>query len=280
MAEHPDDRRHPRPIVPDPDASLSAPRYRQPPPPRVWPLWLLVILLIAACVALAWAGWQERVRLQAQLTRVSGELSNVHARFDVEQGRGEVLTALQTRLDELANLEAEVDAVIDQRLAAFDKRQAQGVAPLEQALATQEDRLDSLEGEAETRDATLAATRSSLDALERAGEEGRAALRERLATLEETRQADAERRRALASTVAELEGRLADVREAQQSRLESMEGELAALGKEVEAMSGSRDDARQRMETLGNRIQEMSSGLRELRQAQLALSAQLEVLRQ
>ncbi|MDX1466180.1 MAG: hypothetical protein R3215_10815, partial [Halomonas sp.] len=120
MAEHPDDRRHPRPIVPDPDASLSAPRPRHPAPPRVWPLWLLVLLLIAAGAALAWAGWQERVRLQAELSRVSGELSNVHARFDADEGRGEALEALQTRLDELANLEAEIDAVIDRRLSEFD----------------------------------------------------------------------------------------------------------------------------------------------------------------
>ncbi|TLF53357.1 hypothetical protein FEI13_01815 [Halomonas urmiana] len=270
MAEHPDDRRHPRPIVPDPDASLSAPRVHHPTPPRVWPLWLLILLLIAAGAALAWAGWQERARLQAELARVSGELSNMHARFDAEQGRGEALNALQSRLDELSNLEAEVDAVLDRRLAELENEltteletaRAAQMAPLEERLARQQARLASLVEQAATRDATLAATRTSLDALERAGEEGRAALGERLATLEQARETQA------------------DGVETLQERMETLEAQLTQLDGRVEAAAGSRDDVHQRMEALDSGLQEMASGLRELRQSQLVLSAQLEALRQ
>ncbi|WFM73204.1 hypothetical protein [Halomonas sp. CKK8] len=280
MAERPDPPRYTRPIVPDPDASLSAPRWRQPPAPRVWPLWLLVLLLVVAGAALAWAGWQERVRLQAELARVSGELSNVHARFDAEAGRGEALTILQERLDELANLEAEVDAVIDQRLATLETRQQERLAPLEEAVDALETRLASQGDEDDTLAATLAATRRSLDALERAGEEGRAALREQLTALDAAREAEAARRETLATALEALEGRLADHRDARQSRLASLEEALADLADDVEALAGSRDDALERIETLDNRLRDVESGLRELRQAQLATSAQLEALRQ
>ncbi len=276
MAERPDAPRYPRPIVPDPDASLSAPRWRQPPPPRVWPLWLLVLLLLAAGAALAWAGWQERTRLQAEIGRVSGELSNVHARFDAEAGRGEVLTTLQDRLDELANLEAELDAVIDERLATLETRQEARLAPLEEAIDALETRLADLGDE----DDTLAATRRSLDALERAGEEGRAALREQLDALDAAREAESDRRESLATALEELEGRLDDHRDAQQSRLASLEEALGTLEDDVEALAGSRDDEQERIATLGNRLRDVESGLRELRQAQLAMSAQLEALRQ
>ncbi|MDX1465895.1 MAG: hypothetical protein R3215_09375, partial [Halomonas sp.] len=63
-------------------------------------------------------------------------------------------------------------------------------------------------------------------------------------------------------------------------RLETQQARLTALDDQVEAVSGSRDDVRQRMEALESGLQEMGAGLRELRQSQLALSAQLEALRQ
>lgn len=280
MAERPDAPRSPRPIVPDPDASLSAPRWRQPPPPRIWPLWLLVLLLIAACAALAWAGWEERARLQAELARVSGEISNVHARFDTDAGRGAALTTLQARLDELANLEAELDAVIDQRLATLETQRERRLAPLEETLDALETRLAALDDENDTLAATLAATRTSLDALERAGEEGRAALRERLAALDDAREAETERRESLATALEELEGRLDDHRDAQQSRLAALDEALGTLEADVEALAGSRDDEQERIETLGNRLRDVESGQRELRQAQLAINAQFEALRQ
>lgn len=265
MAEPPEDRRPPRPIVPDPDASLS-PRARQPDPPRLWPLWLLFLLLIAAGAGLAWAGWQERARLQAELARVSGELSNVHARFDADEGRGEALAALEERLDELADLEGEIDAALERRLstvggeleAALDER----IAPLEEALPRQRARLAALAEQAETRDATLAATRTSLDALERAGEEGRAALGERLTSLEQGREA--------------LNERVATLGE----RVQALAARLTPLEGQVEDAVGSRDDERQRMDALERKLQEMGTELRELRQSQLALNAQLEALRQ
>ncbi|MDZ7852878.1 MAG: hypothetical protein U5L98_09600 [Halomonas sp.] len=287
MAERPDASRYSRPIVPDPDASLSAPRWRQPPPPRVWPLWLLVVLLIAAGAALSWVGWQERTRLQAELARVSGELSNVHARFDAEEGRGAAFATLQDRMDELANLEAELDAVIDERLATLETQQEQRLTPLEEAVTSLQESTMSLDGrlvalsdENDTLAAILAATRTSLDALERAGEEGRAALQERLAALDDAREAEAARRETLAAALDELEGRLSNQRDAQQSRLASLEEALSSLEADVEAMAVSRDDAQDQIEMLGNQLRDFESELRELRQAQLVMSAQLEALRQ
>ncbi|CAM3416735.1 hypothetical protein [Halomonas lysinitropha] len=280
MAERPDASRYSRPIVPDPDASLSAPRWRQPPPPRVWPLWLLVVLLIAAGVALSWVGWQERTRLQAELARVSGELSNVHARFDAEEGRGEAFAMFQERMDELANLEAELDAVIDERLATLNTQQEQRLTPienrvtsLEESTTSLDDRLAALSDENDTLAAILAASRTSLDALERAGEGGRAALQERLAALNEAHEAALDE-------LNELDGRLARQRDAQLSRLTAQEEALSSLEADVEAMAGSRDDAQEQREMLGNQIRDIESELRELRQSQLVMNAQLEALRE
>lgn len=280
MAERPDPPRYTRPIVPDPDASVSASRWRQPPPPRVWPLWLLVLMLLVAGASLGWAGWQERVRLQTELVRLSGELSNVHARFDAEQGRGDALASVQERLDDLAKLEAELDAVIDQRVASLETRQEERLAPLEETIDALETRLASMDEETDTLDATLTATLTSLDALERTGREGRAALREQLASHDAARETQKERLASLSTALETLEERFARFRDDQRARQTSLEETLSGLQADIEAVAGSRDDEQQRIERLNNRLQEVASGLRELRQAQVATSAQLEALRQ
>ncbi|WP_373183479.1 hypothetical protein [Halomonas campaniensis] len=295
MAERPDDRRYARPIVPDPDSSLSAYRLRHPPPPRVWPLWLLILGLVAAGGALGWYGWQERNRLTADLARVSGELSNVHARFDTALGEGEALDEIEGRL---ASLERR-DEALDGHLGVLEERLEEQNDDLDERLEGLRERLTRIGEAAATREAMLAATGASLDALERAGEEGRAALEERIAALAEARERDARRLAEFDEGLAELEadtGRgeaLARLEQAQDSleerlteeartreeRVEALAARLAGVAAEVEAAGGSRDDEAQRLEALAGRLGALEAEIGELRRSQLALSARLEALR-
>ena len=69
-------------IVPDVDQSLTAQHLRHRKGPTLWPLWLCLLLIIALLGAAAAGLWYERERLLNELHRVSGEVSNVHARLD------------------------------------------------------------------------------------------------------------------------------------------------------------------------------------------------------
>ena len=87
-------------IVPDVDQSLTAQHLRHRRGPRLWPLWLVLILLMLLLGAAAAGVWYERERLLAEVHRVSGEVSNLHARLDSDDTEAQdalqmhVLTAL------------------------------------------------------------------------------------------------------------------------------------------------------------------------------------------
>jgi chromosome segregation ATPase len=298
-----------RPIVPDPDASLSRPRRPLPPPPRLWPLRAMLLLLLLAVGALAWFGWQAQQRLDAQWQRLAGEISNLHARFDAEEGRGERLAGLETRLAALEGrgdfLEARTTG-LELALEQVTGDEASRLDGLEGQLETVNTRLDDLTDQAATRDALLAAQQVSLDALERAGEEARQALAIRLervaeagarrgvqleegetrleqlaeaqhdtlARLEQVRQAQAHLREALV----ELDEDMGERHTATVERLALQEARLAGLSSELEAQVANREDDQQVVVGLQGRLAVIETELRELRQAQLALSAGLEAL--
>ncbi|WP_372609519.1 hypothetical protein [Halomonas sp.] len=277
MAERPDDRRQARPIVPDPDDSLAPHRFRYPSPPRVWPLWLLILLLIAALAGMAWMAWEERERFQRDLTRLSGEVSNVHARFDMDEGRGEALAGVESRLDVLERQDEQMQEQVSARFVAIDER-----------IDDLQARVVRIGEAAATREAMLSATQASLDALERVGDEGRAALGERLVAVTERRERDAERLDSLIDRVEGLEGevpasaleeRMTRIEGQLQERLDEALARLSGLGTEVEALTSSRHDDSERIAAMDGRVAALASDIGELRRAQLALSAQLEALR-
>lgn len=303
-----------RPIVPDPDTSLTRARRPSQPMPRLWPLRLMVFLLVMALGAVTWIGWQERQRFDEQWRQLSGELSNVHARFDAEEGRGDRLEGIESRLSTVenrgeslaartANLEVEVEQVAD-----ID----------ESRLDDLNDRLEGLVGQLETvaeeaayRDALLSATQVSMNALERAGEEGRQALATRIETVADSSERIAERlsewqanfdelsdirqdvRATLTEELAErdehyqalIEQELVAIDERAQAReaelisqLEGVTERLGVFNNELEGLATGQQEHQETVSGLQNRLTAMEAELIELRQTQLALSAGLEAL--
>ncbi len=288
MAERPEPRRYAGPIVPDPEASLTAHRPRYPEPPRVWPLWLLVLMLVGAVGAMGWYGWQERQRLEAETARLSGELSNVHARFDAAIGEGDGLERLETRLDTLERQ----DETQERRFTVVEEDLVAGLERLEGLVDRQEARLTRMGEAAATREAMLVAFQDSLDALERAGEEGRGALGERLDLLSEAHADDARRLSELRGQVidtADLEAlheeqqsqetRLDELQAEQRSRLEELQARVASLAETLEGVDEAREDDGQQRDALRQRLSALEAEAGELRRSQLALSARLEALR-
>ncbi|WP_290799045.1 hypothetical protein [Halomonas sp.] len=302
MADRHDIRRHDAAIVPDPEASLSSRRRRGPPPPRVWPLWVLLLGLAAAGGAAGYLAWEERQRFDSELARLSGELSNVHARFDAALGEGDALTDIEERLTALARR----DEAHDGLLAVLEEDLAAGLDAQESRHEALQQRLVRIAEAAATREAMLAATQVSLDSLERAGVEGRAALgdaleaqRNRVDDLLESQVRESQR-------LAELDERLADLaaemgqdeiieslaadqqalaerlvtsREAAERERQVLEERLAALGREVEALAEAGDDERSIDDALAARLASLEMEIGELRRTQLAFSARLEALR-
>ncbi|KAA0013468.1 hypothetical protein F0A17_03635 [Billgrantia pellis] len=287
-----------RPIVPDPDSSLTRSRRHASPSPRLWPLKFAVLLLLASLIVVVWLGWHERMRLEAQVQQISSAMSNVHARFDAEEGRGDRLENIESRLASvedhaesmvarLASQEVEVRQVVERdtsRFEAIDERLDDTVA-----------RLDTLIEEADTRDALISAVRTSLDSLERAGVEGREALAERVAALDAANQRQTARLEALQQRQEELaealqeaeagfEARLATLGERMQTRhdelgtrIQGLSEGLEGMSSEMEALAG-REAGEQTVGQIQARLSSMETELRELRQEQLTLSAGLEAL--
>ncbi len=302
MADRHDDRRHAAAIVPDPEASLASQRRRGPPPPRVWPLWLLLLGLAAAGGGVGYLAWEERERLDTELARLAGELSNVHARFDAAIGESDALTDIEERL----TAQARRDEAHDGLLAVLEEDLAAGLSAQETRQEALQRRLVRIAEAAATREAMLAATQVSLDSLERAGVEGRAALGDALETLrtrlddllesqarESQRLAELDERldglaaeagqdeiiERLAADQQTLSERLAESREAAERERQTLEERLAALGREVEALAEARDDETRDDEVLAARLASLEMEVGELRRTQLAFSARLEALR-
>ncbi|WP_299310787.1 hypothetical protein [uncultured Halomonas sp.] len=302
MAERHDERRHAGPIVPDPAASLTAHRLRHPPPPRLWPLWLLLLVLLGALGGAAYLAWEERERLNREVERLQGELSNVHARFDAALGEGESLEAVEARLVALERR----DEAHDGLLAVLGEDLETGLGERDERLAALQERVARIGEAAATREAMLAATQLSLDALERSGAEGRAALASAIESVEASVDGQEEVYRRHAERFDALEARLADLteesvtndalealaaeQEALAQRLEGVEVQgaeriarleerLAALGGELEALAEARDDETQEDDALAARFAALEGEIGELRRTQLAVSARLEALR-
>lgn len=280
-----------RPIVPDPDSSLTRPRRQTHPAPRLWLMKFMLLLLLAMLLGVGWFGWQERERLNTELQQVTAEMSNLHARFDAEEGRGQHVTAFGSRLAtveehnesivaRLAGLEVEVQQSRERetsRLAALDER----------ADATAES-IERLRDDIETREALFLAVQSSLDSLEQVESEGREGLEARMAALAESQERHTQQFETLRESHAALveryqgiqtafENQFVELDERLQERVADQAERLAQFESELGGLIAT-ETTLEEVAALQSRLSALETELRELRQEQLRLNAGLEAL--
>ncbi|HAA46838.1 MAG: hypothetical protein XD36_0630 [Halomonas sp. 54_146] len=264
-------------IVPDVDQSLTAQHLRHRKGPKLWPLWLCLLLIIALLATAAAGLWYERERLLDELRRVSGEVSNVHARLD--SGGSDVQDAITFVQAQMATLFQEQEqlsiSLTNTREELYSLLTMNEDLASNDSINTLLQQLSQLQEQAVLRDSQLMAIRESLDALEQTGTSGRQNLIAEVAHLEQlTGQRLAALDNQLDSVSRSWEEQLAAQTEAMASRIDEFEASRAEVETSVDqaALEALEREWNQRLEA-------MESDMRQVRQAQLAFSAQLEMLR-
>lgn len=268
-------------IVPDVDQSLTAQHLRYRKGPTLWPLWLCLLLIIALLGAAAAGLWYERERLLNELHRVSGEVSNVHARLDSgDTDVQDAITFVQAQMSTLFQEQEQLSiSLTDTRAELYSLLTMNEDMASSDSINTLLQQLAQFEEQAALRDSQLLAMRESLDALEQTGASGRRNLVEEVAHLE---QLNGQRLSALDSQInnvsSEWDEQLAAQRDAIEARFDELETSFAASMADLDTPADQ-----QALETLeqewSQRLNSLESDVRQVRQAQLAFSAQLEMLR-
>ncbi|MBZ5487879.1 hypothetical protein HW452_10105 [Halomonas aquamarina] len=267
-------------IVPDVDQSLTAHHLRHRKGPAVWPLWLAVIILFALLAAVCAAAWLERERLLGELHRISGEASNVHARLDSDDiDVQDTITFMQAQMTTLFQEQEQLSVALantrEDIYGMLTDHQEQGSSD---ALERVSERMDAFEERAELRDGQLAALGTSLNALEQSGTSGRQNLVEELEHLRQiTSQQLASLENASSTLRQSLEEQISTRSDEVDERLNMLETELNTL--QLETATAQEEQMAETEARLSARIAALESDIRQLRQAQLAFSAQIEMLR-
>ncbi|CEP36182.1 MULTISPECIES: hypothetical protein [Halomonadaceae] len=268
-------------IVPDVDQSLTAQHLRHRKGPTLWPLWLCLLLIIALLGASAAGLWYERERLLAELHRVSGEVSNVHARLDSDDTDvQDTITFVQAQMSTLFQEQEQLSmSLATTREELYSLLTTNEDMVSSDSINTLMQQLTQLREQAESRDGQLMAMRESLDALEQTGTSGRQNLVEEVSHLEQLTE---QRLSVLDSQINDVssdwEEQLSAQRTAIEARFDELETSFSASLAEVEAPADQ--EALEALEQeWAQRLNSLESDVRQVRQAQLAFSAQLEMLR-
>ena len=267
-------------IVPDVDQSLTAQHLRHRRGPRLWPLWLVLILLMLLLGAAAVGVWYERERLLAEVHRVSGEVSNLHARLDSDDTEAQdAITFVQAQMSTLFQEQEQLAvALTNTREELYGLLTENEELVSNEALETFSQRFEQFQEQAALRDSQLAAIRTSLDALEQAGTSGRQNLVEEVTHLEEViNQRLDTMERQVASDRTATEEQLSIWRENVEQQLTQLSSTVAEVNTQEEPASQAELTALEAQWT--QRLNTLESDLRQIRQAQLAFSAQMEMLR-
>lgn len=268
-------------IVPDVDQSLTARHLRHRRGPRLWPLWLVMIVIIIALGVAAVSLWYERERLLSEFNRVSGEVSNLHARLDSgDTDAQDTITFVQAQMATLFQEQEQLAMVVtNTREELYGLLTANEELVSNDAVSSLSRSLEQFREQASLRDGQLAAIRASLDALEQSGTSGRQNLLEEVSHLEEnTAQRLAALERQLASESDELEAEFARWREATDQQLSTLSSTLENLST-AESPAATQASLEELEQQWSQRIITLESDIRQVRQAQLAFSAQMEMLR-
>ena len=267
-------------IVPDVDQSLTAQHLRHRRGPRLWPLWLVLILLMLLLGAAAVGVWYERERLLAEVHRVSGEVSNLHARLDSDDTEvKDAITFVQAQMSTLFQEQEQLAvALTNTREELYGLLTENEELVSNEALETFSQRFEQFQEQAALRDSQLAAIRTSLDALEQAGTSGRQNLVEEVTHLEGViNQRLDTMERQVASDRTATEEQLSIWRENIEQQLTQLSSTVAEFNTQEEPASQAELTALEAQWT--QRLNTLESDLRQVRQAQLAFSAQMEMLR-
>ncbi len=267
-------------IVPDVDQSLTAQHLRHRRGPRLWPLWLVLILLMLLLGAAAAGVWYERERLLAEVHRVSGEVSNLHARLDSDDTEAQdAITFVQAQISTLFQEQEQLAvALTNTREELYELLTENEELLSNEALETFSQRFEQFQEQAALRDSQLAAIRTSLDALEQAGTSGRQNLVEEVTHLEGViNQRLDTMERQVASDRTATEEQLSIWRENIEQQLTQLSSTVAEVNTQEEPASQAELTALEAQWT--QRLNTLESDLRQVRQAQLAFSAQMEMLR-
>ena len=267
-------------IVPDVDQSLTAQHLRHRRGPRLWPLWLVLILLMLLLGAAAVGVWYERERLLAEVHRVSGEVSNLHARLDSDDTETQdAITFVQAQISTLFQEQEQLAvALTNTREELYELLTENEELLSNEALETFSQRFEQFQEQAALRDSQLAAIRTSLDALEQAGTSGRQNLVEEVTHLEGViNQRLDTMERQVASDRTATEEQLSIWRENIEQQLTQISSTVAEVNTQEEPASQAELTALEAQWT--QRLNTLESDLRQVRQAQLAFSAQMEMLR-
>ena len=236
-------------------------------PPRVWPLWCLILLLGGALAAGGWQYWQDRHAFESRLAKLNQRLDATGNTLDAS---GESLRGEFDRLR--GQLEATRAAV-----GSLETRVAQGRSDdLETRLSALKSSLDDQQG-------VIAALQTSLSALESTAKDARATLATRLQTLSDAQQQQATRLAEQGQTLDEnakseqaLVARVDTLAQTQKAQAEALEAAPGAdLSKRVDQLRTQLSDIDQRVDDVAARkvpsaqsLEQLRSAIAELRQGQ------------
>ncbi|AYF35094.1 hypothetical protein CUU95_15280 [Vreelandella alkaliphila] len=273
-------------IVPDVDQSLTAQHLRHRRGPKLWPLWLLMMLIIISLGAAAVGLWYERERLLEEVHRVSGEVSNLHARLDSgDTDTQDAIAFVQAQMTTLFQEQEQLAvAVTSTREELYGLLTSNEELVNGDALSSIADRISQLEEQAALRDQQLAAIRTSLDSLEQAGMSGRQNLAEEVTYLEEMLSQRLSANASRLDEVAQLENESSELATKVTAWQEEIDQRFTEVNSALETLRSTDIPATQEaLEALeqqwAQRLNTLESDIRQVRQAQLAFSAQMEMLR-
>ncbi|WAM57305.1 hypothetical protein [Vreelandella venusta] len=273
-------------IVPDVDQSLTAQHLRHRRGPKLWPLWLLMILIIISLGAAATGLWYERERLLNEVHRVSGEVSNLHARLDSgDTDTQDAIAFVQAQMTTLFQEQEQLAvAVTRTREELYGLLTSNEELVNGEALSSIAERISQLEEQAALRDQQLTAIRSSLDALEQAGLSGRQNLAEEVTYLEEMLSQRLSATTNRLDDIAKLENENSELVTNVTAWQEEVDQRFTEVNSTLEMLSSTDTSATQEAlqaleQQWAQRLNTLESDIRQVRQAQLAFSAQMEMLR-
>ncbi|HCA04007.1 MAG TPA: hypothetical protein DEO68_18010 [Halomonas campaniensis] len=273
-------------IVPDVDQSLTAQHLRHRRGPKLWPLWLLMMLIIISLGAAAVGLWYERERLLEEVHRVSGEVSNLHARLDSgDTDTQDAIAFVQAQMTTLFQEQEQLAvAVTRTREELYGLLTSNEELVNGDALSSIAERISQLEEQAALRDQQLAAIRTSLDSLEQAGMSGRQNLAEEVTYLEEMLSQRLSATTNRLDDIAKLENENSELVTNVTAWQEEIDQRFTEVNSTLEMLSSTDTSATQEAlqaleQQWAQRLNTLESDIRQVRQAQLAFSAQMEMLR-